>query len=276
MIKYSIILVTYNWPQALKVILDNLLPQLLTHKDVELVIADDGSTSDTADIIKNFQTQIPDRCHHIWHEDLGFRRSEILNKAAATAKGEYLMFLDGDCIPFPDYVQQHKKLAEAGFLVAGNRVLLSQEFSKAATSNPVLISELVRFGFIGWLKAKLAHKVNKVLVFLRFNPNSKWRYARHSNWKYPKGSNIGVWAKDFISVNGYDENFVGWGHEDADLFIRLLHLGIKMKDGRFAIPVLHLWHKEANRENAKDNYNRLLERLNDNSFIKATSGVNNH
>lgn len=269
--KISIILSTYNWPKALDVILSNLAPQLAKHDDVELVIADDGSTKATEVVIKRRAMEIPN-LNHVWHEDDGFRKSSILNKAVAVSKGEYLVFLDGDCIPFPDYIEQHMKLVESGYFVAGNRVLLSKEFSEEVMDYPEKLADMFNWSVFKWVMAKLAKKVNKSLPGLRFG-NGKWRYSRDTNWKYPKGCNFAVAKDAFLAVNGFDEVFSGWGHEDADLFVRFLHNGIKIKDGRFAIPVLHLWHKNADRDNEPENSERLMDRVNDNTITQAESGV---
>ncbi|MCC2645562.1 MAG: glycosyl transferase family 2 [Burkholderiales bacterium] len=274
--KYTIILSTYNWPSALDLILANLIPQLNIHKDTQLIIADDGSTADTKKLINSHQKQLPGRIHHVWHEDNGFRKSMILNKAVAVAIGDYLLFLDGDCIPFPDYITQHKKLAQAGYFVAGNRVLVSKEHTTSLISNKASLNQIFSWGLSGWVKARVNNKVNKIFSFIRLQSKARWRYARATNWKYPKGCNIGMFKADFIAINGYDEIFNGWGHEDADLFIRLLHNNIKIKDGRYSIPVLHLWHKESSRVNEETNYSRLMTRLQDKNCIFAEDGFDKY
>ena len=276
MYKYSIILSTYNWSEALELVLNNLAHQLQIHRDVEIIIADDGSKSVTTEVIDKYKNQYPSQIKHIWHEDLGFRKSIILNKAVITSTGEYLLFLDGDCIPFPDYIKMHKRLAEPGFFVAGNRVLLSKDFTTQILAQPQMINDIVNWGILGWLKAKLAKKVNKLLPFLRLNSQASWRYLQSSNWRYPKGCNFGIWRDDFFAINGYDEKFSGWGHEDADLFVRLLHNQVKIKNGRFALPVLHLWHKESSRINDSKNYQVVRQRLANPTFILAQSGLNNY
>ena len=267
----SIILATYNWPQALNIILNQLAVQLVQYPNVELIIADDGSTTKTAEVIAKYQ-QIISRCKHIWHPDNGFQKSIILNKAVAAANGEYLIFLDGDCIPFPDYLSQHIKLIEAGYFVAGNRVLLSKPFTEQVLNNKNLVTDIFTWGNIKWMLAKFSKKVNKISAAIRLK-GGKWRYSRRHNWKYPKGCNFAMFKEDFLAVNGFDEEFCGWGHEDADLFVRLLHNGIKIKDGRFAIPVLHLWHKHEDRNNEAENSKRLLQRVNDPEFKQAVLGV---
>lgn len=85
--------------------------------------------------------------------------------------------------------------------------------------------------------------------------------------------NLAIWKNDFISVNGFDETFEGWGYEDSDLVIRLMHYGVKRKEGRFAVPVLHLWHQQNDRSQQDRNYQRLLDRLNDASLIRAKQGL---
>ncbi len=273
-IKVSIILATYNWPAALDIILANLLSQVEIDPSLELVIADDGSAHPTTKLVKKYLA-LNSRIHHVWHEDDGFRKSIILNKAVAAAKGEYLLFIDGDCIPFPDYVSEHLKLREPGYLVAGNRVLLSKSYTQELLVKPKLINKLFKLNFLQWLLLKLGKKANKALPGFRLG-NGKWRYSRSRNWKYPKGCNFAVAKQDFIAINGFDEAFTGWGHEDADLFVRFLHNGVRIKDGRFAVPVLHLWHKNEDRNNEPENSARLMERVNNPEFKIAESGISQY
>lgn len=267
----SIILSTYNWHMALHLILSSLESLLKNHTGVEIVIADDGSTDETARIIKEFKPRIRN-LKHVWQEDIGFRKAEILNKAVAESIGEYLIFLDGDCIPFPDFIPQHIKLAEANYFIAGNRILLSQTMTHQLLSSKLPLEEVFAWKLADWNRAKKLGEVNKILANIRLS-TSWWRYLRKANWKYPKGCNFALWRKDFYAVNGFDELFNGWGHEDADIFIRLLHNGVSIKDGRFAIPVLHLWHKESSRENERSNWSRINERLQDKSITQAVKGI---
>jgi glycosyltransferase involved in cell wall biosynthesis len=272
--KISIILATYNWAKALDIILHNLSKQMKIFSDVELIIADDGSDSTTEEVIRKYQLQFA-TIKHIWHEDSGFRKACILNKAVANSTGDYLIFLDGDCIPFTDYISEHMDLAEDKYFVAGNRVLLSHKFTQDVLSRPQIINNIVKWRLFNWLFAKFKKNVNKISPRLKIK-NGKWRYWRGNNWKYPKGCNFALWRNDFIAVNGFDEEFSGWGHEDADLFIRLLHYGVKIKDGRFSVPVLHLWHKESERSREKSNKEMLMQRVEDLNFIKANSGVDKY
>lgn len=272
--KTSIILATYNWPQALDLCLTHLTPQILKHPDIELIIADDGSGIETTQIINKYQVILKNQIKHVWHEDNGFQKSLILNKAVTASKGHYLIFLDSDCIPFDDYIQQQLALAQSGYFVAGNRVLLSKLFTEQTLQrSPSSIQVILKWSPFKWICSYLKKQTNKLLPWLRLKTTAKWRYARSLNWKYPKGCNFAVWKNDFIQINGFDHSFSGWGHEDADLFIRLIHHGIKVKDGRFSIPVLHLWHKESSRFNEVINYQKLMERVADKNFVKAVSGL---
>lgn len=277
--KISIILATYNWDSALVLILERLLLQLIKHPNCELIIADDGSDERTNFMINQFIVQAkdnydinPNRITHVWHEDIGFRKAKILNEAIRHSVGEYLIFLDGDCIIFDDFIVWHIKLMQHGYFVAGNRILLSAKFTNQLINQKISLTKVLEWAYWQWALAFMTKKANKFLVPLRIISNF-WRYLRVTDWKYPKGCNFSLWRKDMIAVNGFDEEFLGWGHEDADLFIRLLHYGIKIKDGKFAIPVLHLWHKHVPRSKERDNWDRIMKRYNDATIIKAKCGI---
>ena len=128
----SILLATYNWPQALKLCLESLSTQ--TDQDFEIIIADDGSTADTKYLIEATQNHFPVKITHLWQEDQGFRKTRILNQTIEVACGDYLIFLDGDCIVQPDFVAEHRKLSQVGYLITGSRVLLSDRLSKKLLS----------------------------------------------------------------------------------------------------------------------------------------------
>ncbi|WP_297572723.1 glycosyltransferase family 2 protein [uncultured Deefgea sp.] len=256
--KLSIIVSTYNRPDALNAVLQGLAQQVgINAKEWEVIIADDGSTVTTQQLIAQWQTHFPCALQHVWHEDTGFRLAAIRNLSAINAQGEYLVFLDGDCIPFPDFAVQTLRLAEPGWFVAGNRVLLSQKYTAQlcqAGGNPA------QWSAIAWLWAKLSGKANRALPWLRLALTQS-RKKRAQRWAVLKGCNIGVWKQDFIRINGFDESFSGWGHEDSDFAVRLIRAGVLLKDGRFAVPVLHLWHRENDRSKQAENWKKLEETL---------------
>ena len=118
MTSFSVIVSTYNRPEYLELVLDGYAAQ--TNRDFEVVVADDGSAPATADTIHRIRKDTGLRITHVWHEDSGFRKSLIVNRAIVAAGGEYLLFTDGDCIPRRDLVEVHRRLARPGFFVAGD------------------------------------------------------------------------------------------------------------------------------------------------------------
>jgi len=263
----SIIVTTYNWPEALSACLNSLITQ--QDSNYEIIVADDGSSNSTQLVIAEFEKLSPVTLIHIYQEDLGFRAGTIRNKAVAACQGKYLIFLDGDCVVFPNFVSRHRQLAENNYFVPGNRILLAANYTRIVLQQKIALNEQNTVFFI---KNRLRGRINRVLPLLHFPWNS-WRYRHPDRWKKAMTCNLGIWKNDFIAVNGFDEIFEGWGYEDSDLVVRLLHLGIKRKEGRFAAPVLHLWHKANDRSRHDDNYRQLLERLEDKNVIVAIKGV---
>ncbi len=265
MLKISVIVTTYNWPEALELILRALAAQAhLTSvdkgADFEVIIADDGSTADTAERVKQLQPNLPYYVQHVWQEDKGFRAAGARNRAIAAAKAQYLIFLDGDCVPQTDFIAKHHQLAEAGVFVAGNRILLSQAFTNQILDNAPSQAEIWRWPTRQWLLPYLRRDINRLLPLLRL-PNSVFRKHDKQKWQGAKTCNLGVWRSDLLKINGFDERFQGWGHEDAELVVRLLRSGIGRKMGSFAVPVLHLWHPEQNRFQETANRQRLEQML---------------
>lgn len=272
--KLSIIVSTYNRTDVLHAVLSGLAQQQgMTATDWEVIVADDGSGPATRAIIEDWQTRFPCVLRHVWHDDTGFRLAAIRNRSALQANGDYLVFMDGDCIPFPDFASQHQQLAEAGWFVAGNRVLLTQEFTAQllASAQPAAPAG---WSPLQWLIAKLTGKANRALPWLRLKIN-QMRKKRAERWQVLKGCNIGVWKNDYLAINGFDESFSGWGHEDSDFAIRLIRAGVLLKDGRFAVPVLHLWHKENDRSKQQANWAKLEATLHG-SHTRAKLGVDQY
>lgn len=265
----SVIVTTYNWPNALEKVLQALLQQ--QNQNFEIIIADDGSSIETKVVIDRLQSQTKLPILHVWQPDEGFQAARIRNKAAVLAKGDYLIFLDGDCIPLNSFVHRHLKFAEPCWFVAGNRILLKKE-----VTNSILEKEWLAYqwNLIAWLRLRLLQKCNRLhpLLFLPFMP----RKLSPSQWQGAKSCNLALWRKDFYAVNGFDETFKGWGYEDSDLIVRLIKNGVKKKNGHFAIPVLHLWHeKEIEMTLHDENLRRLQTRLKD-GCIQATLGINQY
>jgi glycosyltransferase involved in cell wall biosynthesis len=252
----SLIVTTYQWPQALSRVLE-CLDRLDDHR-FEIVVADDGSGPETAAVIaaQAKASRVPLR--HSWQPNRGFRAAESRNKAVALSRGDYLVFLDGDCLARPDFLAAHRALAEPGWFVAGNRALLSPAFTAQLLDSPDAVADWSQRPLGGWIGARLRGDLNRLAPMLHL-PAGWQRKNKPREWRGAKTCNLAVWRRDFLAIDGFDESYVGWGHEDADLAVRLIRSGVLRKEGRFAASVLHLWHAPAPRGGLSDNEGRLAE-----------------
>ncbi len=250
--KVTVIITTYNSPGMLKSVLNGYMNQ--TELDFELIIADDGSTDDTKRLIREYMAKKKIKeLIHCWQKDEGFRAGKIRNKAVMQAKGDYLIFSDGDCVPHSNLVERHKRYAETNFFLAGNRILLGKEFSRYIVENNKIINS---FTFIELMRSFFKRDINR-LIPLVYLPSNLLRYRRSREWRGVKTCNLSLWKKDFEKINGFDETYEGWGLEDSDLAIRLINSGVLHKSLKFAAPVFHLWHPE----NSRDLFNKNLSTL---------------
>jgi glycosyltransferase involved in cell wall biosynthesis len=249
----SIIVATYNRPDALDAVLRSLAAQ--DESDFEVLVADDGSTPQTAALVDGWKGRVGRRLIHVWHPDQGFRLAEIRNRAILVATGDYCIFLDGDCIARPNFVAAHRVLAERGWFVTGNRILMSEELSQRILREQLTAEH---WHIADWLRRRLGGGINRLAALFAL-PLGPLRRLHARAWRGARACNLGVWRSDLVAINGFDSGFSGWGREDSDLFVRLLRAGIRRKDGRMATGVLHLWHPEADRSHLPDNERRLDE-----------------
>lgn len=247
----SVIVTTYNREDALEAVLSALSRQ--TDRKFEVVVADDGSRPTTAALIERWKGRLGVPLSHVWHADRGFRAAEIRNRALLAARGDYCVFLDGDCIARADFVATHRRLAERGWFVTGNRVLLSRELTAAVLREGVLPQA---WNLAQWINRRAQGGVNRLAAVLRL-PLGPLRKLRPGQWLGARSCNLAIWRSDLALVDGFDASFRGWGREDSDLLIRLLHAGVRRKDGRFATGVIHLWHEEEDRSQLDANDARL-------------------
>lgn len=256
----SIIVSTYNRPDALELVLLALAEQDCGNENdlFEVVVADDGSTDATRALLDELQAKakLPYKLRYVWHEDKGFRLALIRNKAVAKSCGDYLVFLDGDCVPLKSFVRKHQRLAEKGWFVAGNRVLLNKDFTDKVLRQKILFHNWCG---VDWFLARIKGYCNRFLTLLPLPLSGFMRKLSAKKWQKARGCNLAMWRKDFLAVNGFDESYVGWGYEDSDLVIRLMRNNIFRKSGKFAVPVIHLWHEEIKRsDEEKANYAKLV------------------
>jgi glycosyltransferase involved in cell wall biosynthesis len=265
----SVIVTTYNRPDALRAVLAGLAAQ--TDRGFEVLVADDGSRDDTRQVVERVAAGLPVRIAHVWQEDEGFRAGAARNRAAAATRGDYLVFLDGDCVPRPDFIAQHRSLAERGWMVAGNRILLSEAFTRRVLAESLPIQQ---WSADQWRAAKTRGDINRTLPFVQLSLGPLRKVAAR-RWQRVRTCNLGVWTEDFRAVNGFDEAFAGWGFEDSDLAVRLLNAGIRRKEGAFATGVLHLWHRENDRRHEGTNWDRLQSRIRSRE-TRAETGVDRY
>lgn len=262
----AVIVTTYNRPDALAAVLEGYLRQ--EGASFELLVADDGSTPDTKAVAEAYAARAPFPIRHLWQADRGFRAGAIRNRALAATRAEYVVFTDGDCVPRASFVSRHRALAERGCFLAGNRMLLSPAFTERVLRERLPIHAWTT---AAWLAARVRGDVNRVLPLLAL-PDGAARKRNPGRWEGVKTCNFSAWRDDLLRVNGFDEGYSGWGLEDSDLVIRLLHAGVKHKSARFGTPLFHLWHAENDRSRLAENRQRLAALLTSDA-TRALAGV---
>ena len=261
----SLIVSTYNRPDALGAVLRSLARQ--NDRNFEIVVADDGSGMPTRDVVKSWTAKAGVPLKHVWQEDRGYRLAEIRNRAIAASGGSYIVFLDGDCIARPNFVAAHRRLAEPGFFVGGNRVLLSQALTEDILSGNL---ESESWGLGTWALKRARRDINRMLPLVSL-PLGPLRKRLAGEWEGVRGGNFAFYRADLERVDGFETCFIGWGLEDSDIVIRMMRCGVKRKDGRFATGVLHLWHPEADRSQLAAHRAKLDELLRSNR-VRALRG----
>jgi GT2 family glycosyltransferase len=232
-----------------------------------VIVVDDGSREEHVRPVVESASAKALKLVHVWHPDVGFTAACIRNRGVALASSPYVLFLDGDCVPELDFIAQHKALACTGFFVNGSRVLLSPDLTQRVLAG---VEQICGRSWSFWLWQRIRGHASKLTHLLRL-PDGAGRLERAFSWKGIRSCNMGVWKADFERVDGFDESFVGWGHEDADFVLRLHHSGVVRKNGYCATEVFHLWHREANRNKASQNA-RIVEERVKNGLIRSTLG----
>ncbi len=237
----SVIVPTYNRPKALKKVLDGLVNQTcLPH---EIIIADDGSTRETARMLTPYLAQSDILVHHVWQEDQGFRAALIRNKAILKSTGEYLLLLDGDCIPEKHFVADHLGMAEEGCFFQGKRVLVNQKIVDRFDHRDM-------GSFLKLMVYLMTAGISNGHHLLRIPFFPSYKVEKLSG---VRSCNMGLFKKDVEAVNGFNHDFTGWGREDSEFVIRLFRYGLKRKENPFKAICYHLWHRENPRNNLEKN-----------------------
>lgn len=268
--KVSVIVTTYNRPETLLLVLKSLLSQTIPPS--EIIVADDGSTEETKLLVEKISMNSDISVRHTWQEDIGFRAAKVRNIAISKCVAkEYVIFLDGDCIPLKHFVERYMSLAEKGWFCTGSRILFSKKITERIIIESININD---WKWYSWLIGRLTGGIKRLLPLLYLG-EGMWRYSNADNWGKLRSCNMGVFYSDIKKVNGFDEVYTGWGREDSDFAVRLINAGIKRKDARFSVPVMHMWHPESDRSNLDEN-TQLLDFVVSSKSINAKKGLDQY
>ena len=258
--KITLCLSTYERPETLAAVFRSIERQ--TRRPDELVIGDDGSGPETARVIRE-AAERGLNIRHCWEEHQGFRLARMRNLSLAAATGEYAIIIDDDILLHPEFVADHEAAAETGFFVQGSRALLDESLSAEATRAEAYWPSFFSPG-VGNRKNLVRCRL---LARLFGRPNRKLRGIRTCNFA--------LWRDDFIRVNGFNEDFVGWGREDSELVARLYKAGLRRRNLRFAALGCHLHHPPRSRESLEHN-NMLLAEARRREDARCERGLNLH
>jgi glycosyltransferase involved in cell wall biosynthesis len=232
----SLVVTTYQRPDALAAVLATASAQL--EPPAEILVADDGSSDHTAEVVRAAAARCPAPVRHLWQEHQGFRLTRSRNMAIHAAQGDYIVFVDGDMLLHPQFVADHRRFARAGCYTQGVRILLDEPRTRQLLAAPLALPTVASAGLGGLrrlyalhaprLSDRLRHVANKLIAI--------------------KGCNQGFWRQDLLAVNGFNEDIAGWGPEDKELCARLGFSGIRRQSLLFGGIALHLQHPAAARE----------------------------
>lgn len=226
--RLTLIVTTYNWPQALDLVL--LAVSRQTRMPDEIIVADDGSAEPTRKVVRRWRQTFGARLHHQWQPDEGFRLARSRNRAIARAQGDYILLLDGDMVPHPRFVEDHFNAARPGAFIQGVRALSGEQCAADMLAR--------RKTAIG----PLARDVQRRRHLIRLPAAGRLMRWPRNHFRGIRGANQGYWREHLIAVNGFDERMTGWGYDDYEIAARLYHLGVQRFDLRFAGLAVHLWH----------------------------------
>ncbi|MCY4645439.1 MAG: glycosyltransferase [Gammaproteobacteria bacterium] len=231
----SVIVSTYNAPAWLEKALWGYAGQ--RHRNFELLVADDGSTDETARLLRRYARRgLPIR--HVRQADDGFRKSRILNRAIVAARADYLVFSDGDCIPRADFLTAHATLARPGRFLSGGYVKLPMAVSRAIARDDVTSGRAFSLPWIRARGVRGPRRLVKLGIAPRAAPAADLLTTTRATWN---GHNASGWRRDILAANGFDER-MQYGGEDRELGERLENAGIRGLQVRHRAVCVHLGH----------------------------------
>lgn len=267
----SVIFSTYNSEEWLEKVILGFSVQ--TFRNFEIIIADDGSREATKNLIDKLRAEIDIPIIHVWQEDNGFQKSQILNKAILASTSDYLIFTDGDCIPRKDFVEVHDKFREKGYFLSGGYFKLPMDISKLISKDDIINQ---RCFDLNWLKANGLPSSFKNIKFLASGLGSKilnFVTPTNASWN---GHNSSGWKQDLMEVNGFNQE-MQYGGQDRELGERLFNKGLKSKQIRYSAICVHLDHKRGyvNEETWKKNH-AIRENTRKNKVVKTPIGIDSN
>lgn len=257
----SLVITTYNSPEVLDLVLRSALAQ--SELPCEIIIADDGSTSGTKMLVDSYRSGSTIPVFHVWQEDLGFRAAASRNRAIARAKGNYVVIVDGDMLLHNDFIKDHKQLALKGSFIQGSRVLLSQEYTHSRICAKNISVSPFEKGFENRKNA------------LRFPLLSRLLALKTRSLSGIRSCNMSFFRSDCLHVNGFNEDFIGWGREDSEFAVRLINSGILRRNVRFSALACHLGHPDNPRQSLLEN-ERILEQAITGKLTSCPNGIDKY
>ncbi len=231
-VEIAVLVSSYNKPKHLRRVLVSLATQRGVQDHFEVVVTDDGSSQPCREVVDRFAAEVPFRVKWVTHPHAGFQLARCRNEGVAESSADYLLFLDGDCVVPPDHLRAHLDLRQPGWVLGGYCCRLSSELSERIDERMIRESSYVDLVPPTEFK-KLRRRHRKAVLY---------RLVRHPSRPKLAGGNIAIARDDYERVNGYDENFVGWGAEDDDLRRRLAAVGMRVGSVLHRTLTYHLWH----------------------------------
>lgn len=268
--RVSLIVLTYNWPEALEKVLHSIAAQSCL--PCEVLVADDGSGAETARLVNEQALHFPVPLRHVWQEDLGFRAARSRNRGIAASRGDYIVLVDGDMCLHPHFVADHVMLAEPGYFLQGGRL----KATKAETAR--LLAD-GRPRFAPWIDGQFGDFDGTRRLYAFRQPTlARWKAKARYGGRV-MSCNMSCWREDLLKVNGFDERMEGYGAEDRELAARLENSGLVRRQLKWAALAVHFWHR-SRAQPAVDApslpNNRILAETIESRRVRCDRGIDTH
>ena len=259
--RISVAVITYNWPEALELVLQALAAQV--ELPYEVIVTDDGSQPTTRELLECLARDYPTRLVHLWQPDDGARMSRARNRAIAAAQGDYVILLDGDMVAEQHFIADHRAFARRNCFVQGSRVLTDARLAQRMLNQQLMLPDFFTRG------------VERRRHTLRIPLLAHWYAKAGTRRRGIKSCNMAFWRDDLLRLNGFNEAMIGWGREDTELAIRAFRAGLFRRDLRFSAQATHLYHQT--RKHIVDNPNdRIVEDTLARRLIRCEMGLDQH